>query len=280
MSATKEKKLTFKATVGEQEVELAITDPTWQEQLEAQDKYNETFFRSSKTAMLRPKLDEFLRTQGVWTPEKEAELTTLEKELDETIYSMVKGNIKLSDLLKLHLRVRELRIEINRIANIKEQYISTTAESQAENMRFACLVSSATVYNDTGKRYWPTTEAYLIEAGSEVANLAANKYAAAAVGAGENPQAERTENKILIKYGLMDKKCRYIDSNKKPYSYAYLDNTWKKLLVDDEGNWVNEKGQYVDDEGRLIDKKGRFVEEEGTVFYDDEGNVVTPVAIE
>lgn len=280
---SREKKVSFtvkvpdNVTKEEKELSLAIVDPTWQEQLEAQDKYNETFMRASSTAMLRPQLDEFLRNKGVWTPEKEAELTELEKELVDTLHQMVKGHMKLSELLKLHLRVRELRILINRAANVKERYVQDTAESQAENMRYASLLSSATVYNETGKRYWPTVEAFLAEAGSSVASAATEKYAAVINGAGENPAAERTENRLLIKYGLMDKNCRYLDADKNAFAYVYLNDTWKKIRVDEEGHWVNEKGEYVDDEGRVIDKKGRFVEAADVVFFDDDGNPVVPV---
>ncbi len=265
--SNKTKKSQFTVTITgedgqEKELSLAIASPTWDEQQDAQDKYNLTFKRAcDNEALLRPRLDDFLKDQKVWTPEKEAELTSLQKQFQDLLYKMSKGG-SLDDLVPLTREIKETRNKINEVANVRDQYSGNTAEGQAENMRFACLLAASVVYNDTGKRYWPTVDDYLAESSNEVAGAAAEKYAAILVGlTDENPTAELPENKLLIKLKLMNKDCRYLTKDtKKPYAPIKVDGEWVDILLDKEGRFINEDDELIDAYGRLVDEDGEFVE--------------------
>lgn len=272
----KEKKLSFEVVKKDKDgkettLQLAIVSPSWEEQLEAQDKYNATFKRSSNGALLRPKLDDFLKEQGVWTTEKEAELTQLQKELEGLLETAYKGRMKVfSELVPVVKEIKKVRHAINRLTSKRDQYYSNTAEGQAENMRFACLIAASVVYDNNGKRYWPTVDDYLAESGGDVASVAVEKYTLALMGGVESFGEDLPENKLLIRLGAMDKKCRFLrESDKKSYQIIQVNKEWKDFLVDDEGRFVNEAGEFIDVNNRRVDADGNYLVEDDVWFAED-----------
>lgn len=260
---TKTLKKEFTVDKDGEKVELAIVDPSWEEQLEAQDKYNMAFKRAcDNKALLRPKLDDFLKGQEVWSVEKEAELTTAQRELNDLLYELSKGTTKdhYKELIPHTYKIKAARRKVNEIVNVRDQYFANTAEGQAENMRFACLLASAVVYKDSGKRYWPTVEAYLADSSTDIASEAATQYAAAITGTSGNPQADLPENRVLQKLELMDKNFHYLrEGDKKPYAPVKDDDgSYRAILVDEEGRFINEEGEPIDINGHRVNEKGQF----------------------
>lgn len=279
-----ENRLSFKVTKKhgegkEEKLELAIVSADWDAQLDAQDKYNVSFKRScDNEALLRPKLDNFLKDQGVWTPEREAELTSKQKHLQDMLYKMSKGRMTFEALVELTWDIKEARRDANEVAGIRDQYSGNTAEGQAENMRFACLLAASVVYDKTGERYWPTVDDYLAEAGSELAGVAAEKYAVMLIGSSEVPGADLPENRLLMKLGLMDDKCNYVREDGKKYTAHKLDDSvkWTIILINDKGRYVNEQGEYIDAYNRLVDEAGDYLNDDA-VWLDKNGNPVPVV---
>ena len=255
---------TFKAEVGDKEVEFLVRMPSGDDIREADKLHNRTFKDALDSgAILKVKLDKVLRDQGVWDDDREARVKTLQREISDIERTLfLKGKIKLTDAKTLALTMKDKREELKEVLAERTGLESMTAESQADNARFNFLISRCVVYNDTKKAYFKDYADYLNQGSSEVAQKAASTLVSLLFGLGDY-ESELPENKFLKKYGFVDDKFRLVNKEGK--------------LVDREGRLIDENGRYIDMDGKFVDKEGNPVDEDGNyhneevVFYDDDG---------
>ena len=260
-------KQVFKVNIGDKEVELAVVRPNASHAKEAQLCYNSAFADAVKSgALLRAKLENVLIEQGVWSKEKQEQNDQLIKDINEGEQKLAKGGIKLAAAKHLALEMRGLRAQLRTLISERTDYESNTAEGQAENTRFNSLVSSCTVYNDTGKAVFKNLDDYLNRSSEEAAAQAAGTFANMMYGLDDNYEKNLPENSFLSSYKFVDDELRLIND--------------EGQLVDSDGKLVNEEGRYVDADGNFIDVDGNPVSEEGdykfefTPFLDDDGKPV------
>ena len=166
----------FKVNIGDKEVELAVLRPNASQAKDAQLAYNSAFADAVKSgALLRAKLENVLVEQGVWSEEKQEKNDELIKSINEGEQKLAKGGIKLAEAKGLALEMRRHRAELRTLISERTDYESNTAEGQAENARFNSLVSSCTVYNDTGKVVFKNMDDYLNRSTEEAAAQAAGR---------------------------------------------------------------------------------------------------------
>lgn len=227
--------------------EYLVKKPGFKEITESTKVYNRTFKDAIQSgALIRERLDDVLREQGLWSDEKEMEYQTLRREILEYELKLKKGGIKLSEGEDIAKHIRKHRLRIVELLTSRSNLDSNTAEGQADNMRFNYLVSCSLVYNDTGKRYFSSLEDYLERADDPISEKAARELYYLMYDQNSDAEKELTENKFLVRFKFMNEDLQ----------------------------WINKDGRLVDESGRLIDEEGRFIDEDGN-FVDMDGNALT-----
>ena len=250
------------------DVELAVLKPTQQHLREAQKVYNTTFATAIKEdgCILREKLDDVMRSQGLWDDAKESEFKRINQEIHQKERVFAVGGVKKSEAKQVALELKKLRLELRRLLSIRTSLDANTAQGQADNARFNYLVSVCTVYNNDSRRYYKNMDEYLDKADDDVAIQAATLLSNMLYGIDSNYEAKLPENQFLVKFGYVDSKLRLIDDVGR-----LVDNDGR--LIDEEGRFINEEGKYVDVNGELIDKDGNFIVD-FKPFLDDDGNPI------
>jgi hypothetical protein len=260
----------FVAKVDDKEVELMIKSPSVQDQKEASKAYNQAFSDAIKSkAIVRAKIDEILKEQGLWDDDKQLRFDQLQAQILEKERILAKGGISLSKAKEVALEMKKLREEMRQLISVKTVLDNNTAEGQADNARFNYLVSCCTVYKDSNKPYYNGIEDYLNRATDDVALKAAQTLANIIYGLDNDYEANLPENKFLKQYKFVDDKLRLINNEGK--------------LVDREGRLIDENGRFIDKDGNYVDKYGYKVDQDGEYliesqpFLDDNGK---PIVIE
>ena len=258
----------FKVELDGEEKEFVIRTPSLQDQREAQKVYNQAFTDAIKSkAVVRARLDDLLKEQGLWDDEKQVRFDTLQKEISESEARLAKGGFSLKDARNVAIHIKELRAEMRDLISVRTSLDNHSAEGQADNQRFNYLVSACVVYKeDNNKKYFNNMEDYLNRASDPVALLGAQQLANMMYGLDNDYETNLPENKFLKKYKFVDDKLRYV--NKEGH------------LTDRDGRLIDEEGRFVDNSGNFVDKYGNTVDSEGEYvaefepFLDDDGKPV------
>lgn len=247
---------------------LSVSD-----QREAQKIYNQTFSDAVKSgSIVRARLDDLLTEQGLWDEVKDNRFKQIQKELLDSEKKLSKGGISLKQAKSVAIEMKKLRDELRELISVKTNLDSHTAEGQADNARFNYLVSVCVVYKDTKKPYFKDYEDYLNRASELVALLGAQKLASIMYGLDSDFEKKLPENKFLIKYKLVNDNLQYVDDK------GRLTDE-KGRLIDANGRFINEDGKFVDAEGNLINEEGDYVVE-FSPFLDDNGKPIIEESIQ
>ena len=243
----------FKCEVGGEEREFRVYEPTVEMQNGATKIKNGAFREMLESgAMLRLELNDILKERGIWSNEKEAEYTSLQRELFAADKRLQEGGFALTEARKLALEMRRLRNEMRELLSERSQLDNNTVEGQVENKGFNYLVSQCLVYNkgDEACKFFSSYEEFLDSDEQLVAILAASKLASLLYNVGDDFEKELAENKFLLEYGFVDEKLRFINK---------------------EGDLVDSEDRLVDEEGFFVDKDGNKVDVDGVPLTEDGG---------
>lgn len=259
---------TFTATVDGKEQTFVVRSPSVGDQKEANKAYNQAFSDAIKSkAIVRAKIDELLKEQGLWDDSKQTKLDLFQSDILSRERQLAAGGIPLIQAKQLALEIKELRAEIRDLISVKMSLDNNTAEGQADNVRFNYLVSCCTVYQDNNQPYFRNMEDYLDKSASEVALKAAQTLANIIYGLDNNYENNLPENKFLKQYKFVDDKLRLINKDGK-----LVDKDGR--LIDEDGRYIDDKGNYIDKYGYRVDKDGEYVVE-AKPFLDDDGKPIT-----
>lgn len=257
----------FTVNDGDKDVELEIKAATLNDQREAQKIYNQAFSDAVKSgSIVRARLDDLLKEQGLWDDSKQIKFVTLQKKIMDSDKQLARGGISLKQAKQIAVSMKKYREELRDLISVKTNLDSHTAEGQADNARFNYLVSACVVYKNNGNKYFKNYEDYLNRGSELVALTAAQKLAAIMYGLDSDFEKKLPENKFLIKYKLVNDKLDYIDD--------------KGRLVDENGRLVDEFGRFINEDGKFVDIDGNLVNEDGDLvvdfkpFLDDNGNPI------
>lgn len=260
----------FKVTVDGEEKTYMVRSPSLQDQREAQKVYNQAFTDAIKSkSVVRAKMDDLLKEQGLWNDEKQKEYTQLQEELLENERKLAKGGFALSEAKKMALKMRDIRNRIRELISVRTSLDNHSAEGQADNSRFNYLVSVCVVYKDNDKPYFSSLEDYMNRLDDPVALAGAQKLANMIYGLDNNFEKNLPENKFLKKYKFVNDNLRFIDKKGRT-----VDSEGR--LVDENGRYINEAGEFIDKDGNRVDADGEYVVD-SEPFLDDDGN---PVVLE
>jgi len=217
---------------------------------DAQLVYNQSFSSALKSgAILRQKLDQVMREQGIWDDIKQKEYDQIMVDINDNEKKLASGGIALIEAKAVAVEMRGLREEFRGLISERTSMDGNTAEGQADNARFNYLVY-ACLLNQEGKRVFDSFEHYEERADEPYVIKSAGALAEKLYGLEPDYESNLPENKFLQDYQFVDKDLRF----------------------------VNDNGHLVDLEGRLLDEDGRFIkyEDDGNkVYIDIDGNVVT-----
>lgn len=258
---------TFTANVDGKQVEFSIKSPSFKDQREAQKIYNQAFADAVQSGcIVRGRLDDLLREQGLWDENKERKMKTIQQQIFDNEQVLAKGGISLNSAKSVAFEIRELRQELREVISSRTSLDSNTAEGQADNARFNYLVSCCLVYSENNKPYFDNYESYLNQSAEPVAIKAAQVLASRMYGLDDNYEANLAENKFLKQYNFVDDDLRLVNKD------GHLVDE-EGRLIDEDGRFVNEKGEYVDKDGKPVDDNGDYVCE-FKPFLDEDGNPV------
>lgn len=243
-----------------------VKKPMASENKEAMVAYNQAFGAAIKAgAVLRAKLNEYMREQKIWSDEKQTRFIELAKEVGEGEKKLEKGGFKFKDAVALAKDLRAKREELNDMLNERGTFDSSTAEGQAENAKFQKLLTLCLVYKEDGKPVFSSVDALLNESDEtrlKVANRGFDLLGEIYYKLDNQHEHKLTENKFLKEFKLVDEKLRFINS--------------EGQLIDEAGRRINELGQLVNEKGEAIDASGNLIDKDGNLiverlpFLDDE----------
>jgi hypothetical protein len=257
----------FVMEIDGKKTEFLIRSPSFRDQREAQKVYNQAFSDAVKSGcIVRGRLNDLLKEQGLWDDQKEMRLNTIQHEILGHEQTLAKGGIGLQKARSVALEMRKLRDDLRDLISSRTNLDNNTAEGQADNARFNYIVSCCLVYSDNKKGYFNSYEDYLNRSSEEIAIKAAQILASKLYGLDDNYEKNLPENKFLKQYKFVDDNLRFINKEGK-----LVDQ--EDRLIDQNGRYINENGEYVDKEGNLVDDKGDYVVE-FKPFLDEDGKPV------
>ena len=217
---------------------------------DAQLVYNQSFSSALKSgAILRQKLDQVMREQGIWDDTKQKEYDQIMVDINDNEKWLAGGGIALSEAKALAVEMRGLREDFRGLIAERTSMDGNTAEGQADNSRFNYLVY-ACMLDQEGKRVFDSFDHYEERADEPFVVDSAAALAERLYGLDPDYDKNLPENKFLQDYSFVDKDLRF----------------------------VNDDGHLVDLDGRLVDDDGRFIKYDNDgnkVYIDIDGNVVT-----
>jgi len=260
----------FVMDIDGKKTEFIVKNPSFKDQREAQKIYNQAFSDAVKSGcIVRGRLNDLLKEQGLWDDAKEMKLNTLQHEILGHEQTLAKGGISLQRARGVAMEMRKIREDLRELISSRTNLDNNTAEGQADNARFNYLVSACLVYSDNKKSYFSSYEDYLNRSADPVAIKGAQLLATRLYGLDDSYEQNLPENKFLKEYKFVDKNLRFINKEGK-----LTDSDGR--LVDENGRYVNEEGDFVDKEGKRVDNEGEYLVE-FKPFLDEDG---TPVTLE
>lgn len=258
---------TFKFEVNGVEQQFVIKSPSLADQREGQKVYNQAFSDAVKSGcIVRARLDDLLKEQGLWDDNKQIKFNTLQQEILDNEKSLARGGISLKTAKEIAIKTKKLREDLRDLISVRTNLDNHTAEGQADNARFNYLIASSLVYFSNKEKYFKNYEDYLSRASEPIAIKAAQVLANMLYGLDSDYEKKLPENKFLVKYKFVDDKLRLINKDGKLVDI-------EGRLIDETGRFINDQGQYVDKNGNIVDINGDYVTE-FTPFIDDDGNPV------
>lgn len=272
------------------EVTVFVKKPSTKDYKTSQVEYNRAFREALEGgAILKKKLGEYMRSQGLWDDTKDSEERSLLNEIATLEGKLKKGGIPLQEAKEKALELRKVRVKFRNLIAERTLLDSNTVEGQADNARFNALVVCCVLNEDKSTPKFEDVKGYdkvgaepwAVEAAGELASLMYEL----------DPDYDNTleENKFLKNYNFANKENHLVNSDGHPiFLDTDEDGDEIERLVDkdlrfiayrtDEGyeNQDPEDSYYVNKEGVEIDKEGEPVEDNFEPFLDASGKPVPP----
>ena len=232
---TKEK---FEVKIGDELKAVYVHHPGPRVEADANMHASKVFAKLAKNPkeglLIRAKLDDFLRDQGLYTDEDITNITELSDKIQELESKLVAGGIKKSEGKELAINLRRCRIVLLTLLAKRMEYDANTIEHHAEKARTNYIISKCLCYEE-GVPVFKTPDDYQYDETGLKELLVEPIRRIGALCSSYDPdyEAKLIENKFLKKYGFCN----------------------------DKFDLVNESGELVDENGRRIDADGNLLEE-------------------
>ena len=136
----------FVMDIDGKKTEFLVKNPSFKDQREAQKVYNQAFSDAVKSGgIVRGRLNDLLKEQGLWDDAKEMKLNTLQHEILGHEQTLAKGGISLQRARGVAMEMRRIREDLRELISSRTNLDNNTAEGQADNAKFNYLVSCCVV---------------------------------------------------------------------------------------------------------------------------------------
>ena len=219
-------------------VRVVVRSPNVDDYKDSQLEYNKAFrFALDSGALLRQRLTDYMREQGIWNDEKQKKSDQYVEQIRGMEEKLRAGGIRLSEAKEVALKLREVRAEFQVFLAEKNSLDSASAEGQADNARFNKLVRLCVLDEKTKLPFFKrdsvkaeeeaysasASEPWLVEASAELANML--------YGLDPNYNQNLEENKFLKEFKFVNEEYQFIDKDGHP--------------TDSDGRLINDDGRYV-----------------------------------
>ena len=257
------------------EVTVLVKKPSVQEYRDSQIEYNKTFRSALESgALLKKKLNDYMREQGIWDDEKEKQYNQFIDDIAANEKILEEGGIALKKARVVALKLRDLRTDFRSLIAERSALDSNTAEGQADNARFNSLVSLCILNTGTEDKRFNNQAEYDKVATEEWASKAASELASMIYELDPDYDKNLTENQFLVDYDFADDELRLINDDG---HLIDIDDDGSERLVDENGRFVayNEDGEqyFVNREGEEVNADGKR-KVAFSNFLDDKGSPV------
>lgn len=212
-----------------------VEHPTPTVHAEADKMYNTTMIKiinSPDGCLLKAGMDDFLKENRVWDPEKEQQISEIVIQMDEYTETLEKGGISLKQAKQVALDLRMVRMQYYSLIAYKNQYYSLTAESHADNAKFNYLVSQC-LMNDDGTKVYKSYKDYSNQAIGELPELAAEELSKIIYGISSDFIKDNPENKFLVEYGFENEDYQPLDADGNIVESDESESSFSPFLNDD-----------------------------------------------
>jgi hypothetical protein len=214
------------------EVRFIVKKPGAEDYRKSQLDYNKAFREALDSgALLRQKLNDYMRSQNLWDDAKQKQYDKLVKEISDSEDSLKAGGIRLSKAKEIAIGLKTKREEFKILIAERNALDSNSAEALADNARFSSLLRLCIVNPDTRLPYFPEQKDYDAQASQPWVVTAAEKLANILYDLDPDYEQNLEENKFLKEFEFVNEKLELI----------------------------NEDGHLIDSEGRLINEDGRYI---------------------
>lgn len=274
-------KVTFKTTVGGEEVELTTISPNSRISTEAQLVHASAWAKAAKplkdssgkiireAAPLRIEIEKSILTEheGVWSKEQDDEYKEVNLRLvrnEKRIKSGASAFKNFAEAVSTAWQMREDRDKWYSLRMRRNSLNENSAEAFADNARLNYLVYACT--QKDGQPFYSSLDDYYAKSNEQYSSDSATSLIKLM---NDVEDVDKTpENEFLYNYGFVDKQYRRINDDGK--------------LVDVDGKLVNEFGQLVDEQGNILDIDGDKLTADGEFdvtfvpFVDEDGQEILP----
>lgn len=209
---------------------------------------------SADRLLLRAELEEYLEKTGVWTLKDVLEVENLALEIRAHELLLKKGGMTDQEGRGIAIQMASKRQLIMEKHAKRQQFDSTTVESQAENFRFEFLLVNCLVIDETGAKFLKNHDEYVDRQDETAVVDGAKTLANMIYGLEADIHEHMFEMRWLKEAKFIDKEGRYI--------------TKDGVMTDQVGRRVNDKGRYINEEGEMVDTFGRLVDEHGNLLVE------------
>jgi len=214
------------------EVKYLVRTPNAENYRKSQLAYNKVFREALDSgALLRQKLNDYMRSQKLWDDEKQQKYEKLVKEISDSEDALKAGGIRLSKAKEIAISIKGKREEFKRLISERNSLDSNSAEGLADNARFAALIRMCILKPENNLPYFPEEKDYDAQSSQPWVIEAAEKLANMLYGLDPNYEKNLEENKFLKEFEF----------------------------IDEELDLINKDGHKIDIDGRLVNDEGRYV---------------------
>jgi hypothetical protein len=232
---TKEK---FEVKVGEELRTVYVHHPTPRVEADANMYASKVFSKLAKNPkdglLIRAKLDDFLRDQGLYTEDDITNISNLSEKIENLESKLVAGGIKKSEGKKIAIDLRRCRILLLTLLAKRMEYDANTIEHHSERARTNYIISKCLCYEEGVPVFKDPDDYQYDETGiKELLVEPIRRIGSLCSSYDPEYESKLIENKFLKKYGFCN----------------------------DKFDLVNENGELVDENGRRVDAEGNLLEE-------------------
>jgi hypothetical protein len=235
------KKEEFKIEINGEQKTVYVKHPDPRVEAEANMYASKVFSKLAKGGgdglLIRSRLDEFLRDQGLYTDADLEAISKISERISDLESKLVTGGLKKSEGKKLAIELRRCRYALLALLSKRMEYDANTIEHHSERARTNYITSKCLCYEEDVPIF-KSPEDYQFDDTGLKDLLVEPIRRIGALCSSYDPEYESKliENKFLKKYGYCN----------------------------DKFDLVNENGELVDEHGRRIDADGNLLEEKET----------------